>query len=277
MKPRPERRVSIPGAGPGITWEAGAAAALDSVFDVVGWAGTSAGALIATLKAFAVPDDVILHHLKNMLRDGKMIDIVPDGRMGLLQWEAIPALCDKVLGPSAKMDDALTDLVVCVSDLDTGLPQYISKKKHPKVLLREVLPATASFAPGLITPICTIPSLGTEMSPDISGKGDGGWTDNCCSAVWDDCREPTIHVRFHEADIKRVRDWQPIATASALMKCGLNAANANRSVRRHADGQTAWLSRDGSWNFQKPDSLVEKEYHEGYDAVMAQCRSGDIR
>jgi hypothetical protein len=276
MKPRPAIYASIPGAGPDITKEAGAAAALDAIADVHGWGGASAGALVSAFKAFGVDDVSIRDVITRALDDNAMIDIVPDGRMGLLQWRVIGDLCDRVLGPTARFAHAITPLVVGVSRLDTGAPRYLSKQGTPSVLVREGLTATASFGGGIITPLVQIPSLGTALNPSIEEHIDGGFTDNTCDAVWDRKKFPRVLFRFEGADKadpdpkERVRDWDIPAVAAGMLRCGLRAANRIKSVRRDTDAVTIWLPAGGGWKFNKSAKEVMDEWRQGYDAVMDQ-------
>ena len=265
---------SISGGGPAITYLAGGAAATASRCRVLGWSGASAGAIVAACKAFGVPDETITRLLVEVLSTGEALTPGAGNlpRAGIFDLRVIGDLLDSVLGKGAKLGDATSGLVVCVSDLDRKRPVYLSKASTPRVLVREAVIASSSFMCG-VTPAATIGSLGTELSPDVRLWGDGGLTDNTVDGVWDGKPEPRVALRLsrHEGDTDpddRLRPGDVPGILAALPQCLMWGASAWKS--RRMDGADVEVDGVNDWAFRKDESRVLREWSEGYDSTARQ-------
>lgn len=264
---------SISGGGPAVTYLAGAADAVDARCRVLGWSGASAGAIVATCKAFGVPPEVVLDLLVAILASGQVLSPgvgnLPRG--GLFSLEVIGDALDRVVGKGARLGDATSGLVVCVTDLDRARPVYLSKASTPKVVLREAVIASCSFMCG-VTPAAQIPSLGTALSPDIRLWGDGGLTDNTVDGVWDHKREPRVGVRFSRSDVvepdQRLRPGDVPGILAALPRALMWGASAWKS--RRVDGCDVDVDGVNDWAFRKESARVHKEWGAGYDSAARQ-------
>lgn len=226
------------------------------------------GAIVAALKSFGFDDDDILDLFVRFL-DGGLLDVGVGGllRGGILDWRAIGAAVDVVLGPKAKLGDALKPLVIGVTSLDEGRPWYLSKREHPQVLVREALTASASFMAG-VTPAAIIPSLGTAMSPDVRLWADGGYTDNTVDHVWDSKTSPRVLLRLAGGGRDRIYPGEAVGIAGAVVRAGLWAQSQPKS--RRDDGIVVEVPSSGGWDFKKDRRAVTAEWTAGYDATKAQ-------
>ncbi len=265
---------SISGGGPAITYLAGGAAALASRCRVLGWSGASAGAIVAACKAFGVPDETITRLLVEVLSTGEAltpgVSNLPRG--GIFDLRVIGDLVDSVIGKGARLGDATSGLVVCVSDLDRKRPVYLSKASTPKVLVREAVLASSSFMCG-VTPAAQISSLGTELSPDIRLWGDGGLTDNTVDGVWDGKPEPRVALRLarHDGDTDpddRLRPGDVPGILAALPACLMWGASCWKS--RRMDGADVEVDGVNDWVFKKDEARVLAEWADGYDSTARQ-------
>lgn len=261
---------SVSGGGPAITYLAGAASSLSARARVLGWSGASAGALVAAAKAFSLSDETIVRMLVEVLSTGKAltpgIGNLPRG--GIFDLDMIGAVVDANIGKSARLGDAHVPLVVCVTDLDKKQPRYLGKLATPRVLVQEAVIASSSFMCG-ITPAATIPSLGTELSPDIRLWGDGGLTDNTVDGVWDAQQEPRVALRLarHDVDTKpedRIRDGDVPKILAALPQCLLWGASSWKS--RRMDGLDVDVDGANDWSFRKSETRILGEWADGYDS-----------
>lgn len=265
---------SISGGGPAITYLAGGAAATASRCRVLGWSGASAGAIVAACKAFSVPDETITRLLVEVLSTGQALTPgagnLPRG--GIFDLRVIGDLLDSVLGKGAKLGDATSGLVVCVSDLDRKRPVYLSKASTPRVIVREAVIASSSFMCG-VTPAATIPSLGSVLSPDVRLWGDGGLTDNTVDGVWDGKPEPRVALRLarHDGDTDpddRLRPGDVPGILAALPACLMWGASCWKS--RRMDGADVEVDGVNDWAFRKDESRVLREWADGYDSTARQ-------
>ena len=265
---------SISGGGPAITYLAGGAAALDARARVRGWAGASAGAIVAACKAFAVPDLVIQEMLVEVLASGQVLALSPASipRGGLFELGLIAELLDRHIGAGATLADARVPLVVVVTDLDRGCPIYLTSRAHPGVLVREAVVASSSFLCGIV-PAAKIPSLGTALSPDVRLFGDGGLTDNTADAVWDGKAEPRVALRLTRTDTpaqpsQRLRPGDIGGILGALPRALLWPSSTWKS--RRTDGCDVEVDGENDWRFCKSavDSIAE--WAQGYDSVAVQ-------
>jgi hypothetical protein len=90
-----------------------------------------------------------------------------------------------------------------------------------------------SMAIPVIAPQRAIPSLGTELSPDIQLKTDGGVTDNTADHVFDARPEPRIAVVLDPVNepVSRLYHWEPRKQALALFRAMLFASSSLKSKR----------------------------------------------
>ena len=263
---RPDVYCSIAGGGPAITYLAGGAAAVDARSRVLGWAGASAGSIVAACKAFGVGDEVIREIITSVLASGKALDFgvanIPRG--GLFDLDVIGDLLDQHIGKGARMGDASTALVIGVTDLDKAEPLYLSKQRTPKVLVREAVIASSSFMCGVV-PASAIPSLGTDLSPDVRLFGDGGLTDNTVDACWDHKPEPRVSLALAPQDEgTRLRPGDVAGILAAIPRALLWAAGQRRSMRHGLD-----VDIDGAndWAFVKSPARCATEWAQGYDSA----------
>lgn len=263
---RPDVYVSIAGGGPAITYLAGGSAAIDARARVKGWAGASAGSIVAACKAFGVGDGVIREIITSVLASGKALDFgvanIPRG--GLFDLDVIGDLLDQHIGKGARMGDATTALVVGVTDLDHGAPMYMSKQRTPNVIVREAVIASSSFMCGVV-PASAIPSLGTDLSPDARLFGDGGLTDNTVDAVWDHRPEHRVSLSLSPRDSGvRIRPGDIPGILAAIPRALMWAAGQRRSMRHGLD-----VDIDGvnDWAFCKSPARCHTEWETGYDAT----------
>jgi NTE family protein len=264
---RPDVYGSISGGGPAITYLAGAAAAVDARARVLGWSGASAGSIVAVCKAFGVPDEVIRDMLVEVLGSGEALAMGASNlpRAGLFSLDVIGTLLDKHIGKGARMRDATTALVISVTDLDRAQVRYLSKARDPDVLVREAVIASCSFMCGIV-PAATIPSLGTELSPDVRLFGDGGLTDNTVDGVWDGKREPRVSICLDAPDTgTRLRPGDVPGILAAIPRALLWAPSQRKSHRR--DGLDVDIQAANDWAFRKSPARVALEWAQGYDAV----------
>jgi predicted acylesterase/phospholipase RssA len=265
---------SISGGGPAITYLAGGAAATSAKCRVLGWSGASAGAIVAACKAFAVPDETITRLLVEVLSTGQALTpgVGNLPRAGIFDLRVIGDLVDAEMGKGARLGDATSGLVVCVSDLDRARPVYLSKVATPRVLVREAIIASSSFMCG-VTPAATIPSIGTALSPDIRLWGDGGLTDNTVDGVWDHKPEPRVGLRLarHDGDTdpdQRLRPGDVPGILAALPACLMWGASSWKS--RRADGCDVEVDGHNDWAFRKDEARVLREWADGYDSTARQ-------
>ncbi len=265
---------SISGGGPAITYLAGGAAALASRCRVLGWSGASAGSIVAACKAFSVPDETVTRLLVEVLSTGEALTpgIGNLPRAGIFDLRVIGDLIDTVIGKGARLGDATSGLVVCVSDLDRARPVYLSKHSTPRVLVREAVIASSSFMCGVV-PAASIPSIGTDLSPDIRLYGDGGLCDNTVDGVWDGKPEPRVALRLsrHDGDTDpddRLRPGDVPGILAALPACLMWGASAWKS--RRMDGADVEVDGVNDWAFRKDESRVLAEWADGYDSTARQ-------
>ena len=264
---RPDVYCSIAGGGPAITYLAGGAAAVDARSRVLGWAGASAGSIVAACKAFGVGDEVIREIITSVLASGKALDFgvenIPRG--GLFDLDIIGDLLDLHIGRGAKLGDATTALVVGVTDLDKGCPLMLTKQRHPKVLVREAVIASSSFMCSVV-PAAQIPSMALgEHTPGIKLYGDGGLSHNTVDDVWDHKPEPRVSLALAPQDAgTRLRPGDIPGILAAIPRALLWAAGQRRSMRHGLD-----VDIDGAndWAFTKSPARCATEWAQGYDSA----------
>jgi predicted acylesterase/phospholipase RssA len=263
---------SISGGGPGITYLAGAAAALDVRHKVLGWAGVSAGALVAVGKAFHVDDAAIHAAIQHALTVGNLLRFDPSSvvRGGVVDWDVLGRYVDRLIGHGTRMGKARTHLVIGVTNLDQRRPLYLTREKNPDVKVREAVMASCAFMAG-VTPACSIPSLGTVLSPDVRLFADGGYTDNTVDQVWDAQEAPRVLLRLAPSDdVRRVRPGDVAGIHGAVMQSALWASSQPKSKR--VDGCVVDVDGGNSWDFRKDPLAIEAEWRKGYDSASAALR-----
>lgn len=254
---------AIAGGGPRGTFLAGAAAGLSDLVSIHGFSGASVGAIIAALKAFAIPDRRIKSLFAELL-DGRFTAVDPSSiaRGGILKWTAISEACDQVLGCNARMGDSILPLVIGVTCLDTRSPMQVSKRWHPHAKISEVLTASCAFSAGA-TPAVQIPSLSlTKYSPDIRLFVDGGYTDNCVDSAWRDKVAPTVLLRLAPSEPARVRVEDIGAIAGAVLDSAFWAQSQPKTADLVVD-----VKSSGGWDFRKTEAQVLAEYEIGRQTV----------
>jgi predicted acylesterase/phospholipase RssA len=267
MKPRV--CVTFPGAASHIVTEAGVDAGLRTFVEYAAVAGVSAGAGIATGAAFGIAPERVRKHIDEAVTNNRVLDEAPLelGDFGACGWHVIGEIIDDLVGKGARMGDAKIPLVICVTDLDSGRPQYISNTSHPRALVSEVVPM--SMAIPVIAPQRAIPSLGTDLSPDIQLKTDGGVTDNTADHVFDARPEPRIAVVLETVNdpITRLYHWEPRKQAMALFRAMLFASSMLKSKRD--DGFVLRAPAIGSGlDFALSDAQKHVRWSAGFDAAL---------
>jgi hypothetical protein len=262
---------SVSGGGPAITYLAGAASAVSRYARVRGWAGASAGSVVAACMSFGVSDETMIRVLVDVLSTGRALNPgvgnIPRG--GIFDLDTVGEVVDGVLGKGAKLGDAHTALIVCVTDLDQARPIYLSKAGSPRVLVREALIASSSFMCG-VTPAATIPSLGSELSPDIRLFGDGGLTDNTVDGAWDGMLAPRVALRLAQQTgdtqpEQRIRAGDVPKILAAIPRALLWGASAWKS--RRTDGLDVDVDGANDWAFKKSETRILGEWANGYDST----------
>lgn len=223
--------VCLPGGASHVATIFGAADECSERLDVAGVSGVSAGFLVAVLLAFGkMAEGPKL--LERLLQGNRVLDPGVDGDLGLCRWEVIPAIVDEVLGKGARMGDALIPLVGVVTDADRARPLYVSKRDHPYTLVSEVARASSAILP--IAKMVPIPSLGTQMSPDIRLFYDGGFVDNLPDHVFDESADdaPVVSVSLDAGDdVVRVKPGQHLQQCAAVVRA-ITFAQGQRKTRR---------------------------------------------
>lgn len=149
-------------------------------------AGTSAGAIAATLYAFGVPVETIGERFATMTWR-QITDLLP-GRLGLFSNGALGALMHDLVGP-ARIEDARIPLAITATDIETG--ERVVFREGPAA---EAVRASACI-PGLYAPV------------EIDGRRfvDGGLLDNVPVApLRDDGAEVVVGVSLM-ADVPYTR------------------------------------------------------------------------
>lgn len=269
MTPRRAVFAALPGGASHVASIAGAASALDLHADVLGWAGVSAGFLVAVMHAFGKAEK-LPGLLTTMLAANRVLDVWPDGRLGLCEWKVIPTLVDEVLGRGVRLGDALTPLVGVVTSADTGQPVYLSKRDTPNVLVSEACRASSAIHP--LAPFVPVPSLGTVMSPDVRLFIDGGFTDNLPDHVFDHQIERTVSVALNVDESSRVRPGDALAQCLAVMRA-VTFSQSQRKSRRHTINVDIEAQGSGL-DFDLTPTEVQARFARGAAAVTFAVNEG---
>lgn len=220
-----------------------------------GVSGVSGGAALAAAVAFD-ENGSILNRLPRILRHWlqhrRVLDVVPDGKVGLCKWERIRDLIDEVIGPGRTMGQAKIPLAILVADADAAArgdecTVVLSSWGTPDVLVTDAVAAAMALVP--MAPTCAIPSLGTAMSPDRRRFFDCGFRKNIPDDVWDHTASPTVSMSCKQRQSTtgkpvRVSDDDPFAVIEALAGAVSQALNERRTSR--SDGLHIVLDAVGS-------------------------------
>lgn len=188
-------QLALPGAASHIVTVAGFTLGLADYAVFKALAGASAGALIALLVAFG-RIDILAELMHHWLKHNRLLDVVPDGRIGICAWNKIPEIVIDTIG-RRRLGAAMVPVTIVVTDADRaadGLPcaDYISSETHPNVLVHELARGASALVP--MAPMVTIPSLGTARSPSVALKYDGGFVDNLPDHRLDGGLEPIVSL-----------------------------------------------------------------------------------
>ncbi len=270
---KPRAFFAFPGGASHCSTIAGAALGLCDELEPAGCSGVSAGFLVAVLVAFGKLDQAPAL-LTKMLQKNRVLDIKhADGNLGLCAWQVVPDLVDELLGPNVRMGDSPIPLVGVVTSADTGRPLYLSKKHAPKVLVRDVARATSAIVP--LASMVTMPSMGTDLSPDRRLFFDGGFTDNLPDHVFDVRPEPTISLSLGADDsIVRVPTFAVEANAGflqamAVVRAVTFAQCQRKSRRADVDGVHVNLHAVGSGlDFNLTSEVIAARIARGRAAIV---------
>lgn len=254
--------LALPGAASHIATVAGAAIGIEHELErrrrvgkpkatVKATAGISAGAGVATAVAFGV-----LNRLPNLLRDWlqdqRVLDFVPDGKVGLCAWKQIPRLVDELLGHGRRMGEAKVPLAILVADADAAARGddcvvVLSSWATPEVLVAEAVAAAMAIYP--LAPMVRIPSRGTALSPDRRLHFDCGFAKNVPDDIFDARPEPTIAMTLRQRQAPtgkptRVTEGDPLSQIEAIG--GAVGQALNRRNTRRTDGLHIILDAVGS-------------------------------
>jgi len=271
VKLPPRFYVAFPGGASHVATIAGAALELDKRGVILGAAGVSAGGLVAIATAFGQLDK-LGDLLRHWLQSSRILDIWPDGKLGICKGERIPSIIDALIGPGARMSDADMPLVLVVTRRVAGRtrPVYLSSWATPNVLVSEAGGATAALVP--LFPMRTIPSLGTSMSPDIVKSYDGGFTDNLPDHVFDGRVDPTVSVGL---DVIESKTGKPSVTRDDPLSQALDIVDAvtfAQSLRktRRTDGMHIPVRAEGSGlDFDLLSAETDRRIENGRRGVRA--------
>lgn len=246
------------------------AAELALEFSVLGYAGASVGGLLAILRAFGVGYSRIRVLFEELLYENAMLDFSVEGIPGgaVTKWEVLKDVCARELGAKTTFGDAPLPLVVGTTSADTGEPFYFSKAHTPKVLIGEVATRTSAFLMP-ITDMDSVPSLGTELTPDIRLFYDSGWTDNTCDAVFDKKPSPRVAIRLDRRGIQRVRKGDYLAMLRSYGRAALYASSDWKTKRDDGVNINLPVVYETGFDFSKTPDQIEKEWALGREQVLA--------
>lgn len=239
----PRIHAVFPGGASHVATIAGSALELDKRSAIVGAAGVSAGGLVAIAIAFGKLD-LLPALLRYWLQGRRLLDFVPDGKLGLIAGRVIPRIIDDLIGPGVTMGEADMPLVLVVTR--ASKPVYLSARETPQVRVSEAGLGTASLYP--LFPMTTLPSLGTEMTPDVVKTYDGGFGDNLPDHVFDGRVDPTVSIGLRPIEVHtgRAERTGDDALSQAMDVLGaITFAQAQRKTRR-TDGRHIVVDAIGS-------------------------------
>lgn len=259
--------VVVAGGAAHIKELAGAMMGFQEKREVLGCAGTSAGALVAASTAFAISKDTVERTLLSVLQDNALLDFSPLAwfKYGICSWEVMKDVIEDVWGSDARLGDANIPLAVIVSDLETRKPRTFSSWETPHVRLAETL-AASSAIPFLVA-AQTIPSAGTITGNSKRLFCDGGIADNFALDTFADKEEPTVGLCLYgQVDstpkpIKSLTDYIASVASLALWE------SADISARRD-DRVIALKSNGGGFDFDQTPAQIKEGIEHGKIQVL---------
>lgn len=243
--------LALPGAASHVATVAGFAIGVSRLVRIAMVAGVSAGALVAILVAFK-KIHLLPKLLEKWLQANRLLDMRPDGAIGLCAWEVIPRIVDEVLGPNVTMGEAKLPLVIVVTDVDKAArgedpTTYLTSWGTPHVLVREAAAATSALYP--LARMVRIPSFGSAMSPDLRLWMDGGFAKNLPDQVFDDQPQRGISLGLRPQPVttgKTTRVGERDAVDQAKAVLGALTAAADRPSTKRTDGLHLVATAHGS-------------------------------
>lgn len=263
----PRFHAVYPGGASHVATIAGSALELDKRGAVVGVAGVSAGGLVAIAHAFDRLDD-LPGLLRLWLQKNRLLDVVPDGRIGICAHRMVPRIIDELIGPGRKMGEA--SIPLCLVVTRASRPVYLSSWATPDVLVSHAGRGTSALVP--LFPMVEIPSLGTALSPDVVKTYDGGFVDNLPDHVFDGRVDPTVSVSLRPIEpttgrADRTGD-DPLSQAMDILGA-VTFAPAQRKTRR-TDGRHIVVDAYGSGlDFNLSVADIDKRIESGRRGVRA--------
>lgn len=262
--------VTLPGGASHVQTLAGAMEELHRWVDPKGYAGVSAGALVAMAHAFGKAGQ-IRAVLEDLLSRNRAVDMHPlaAGRAGLAAGQRIHRALADIIGPKTRLGDAQRPLCVVVTDSHSGAPVYLTSWRHPDLLACDVGATSAAMTPLFAMRWLSLPGKGTRL------HFDGGHSDNNPDHVYDrlgprvalmlDCER--THTAGQPAEWP-VYEWQPVAQAKAVLRALTHAAAQRTSGRR--DGQDIRLRAVGDGlDFDLSPAELTRRWDAGADGVQA--------
>lgn len=236
-----------------------------------GYGGTSVGGCLAGMRAFGMSWSRIRAIIEELLHENKLLDFSVEGLPGggLTKWEVLKEVSERELGKNTTFGDAPVALVICVTNADTAEPFYFSKLLTPRVKVSEVFTRTSAFLVGA-TDMDTVPSLGTELTPDIRLFYDGGWVDNTCDGVFDRHAAPRISFRLDRRGVQRVRKGDYGAMLRSYSRAIFHAAGEWKTQRQDGVNFDLPVVYDTGFDFSKEPDQIAKEWELGAQTVRDQ-------
>ena len=268
---------SCGGGGSGLVAFLGAIEARSELCEVVRGAGASAGSMGEATDQFGLDKKKVKRVTFDALINGRLLKFRPDVWSGaLVDWRILGDLVDELFGKGVKLGDVPKGrkLSVCVTPLNGGGPKRFTSTDHPRVLLRDVLPASSAFKVGITGAAQITSHLLGAYTPDPFWYVDGGRTDNVCDSVWDDDKEPNVALRLGSVEnpenerVVRGGDLVSMVTAEELVT--LWAANQPRT--RRDDGKLVQVDGENLWSFKQTQAELEDQYDRGYVSAKAQIQ-----
>lgn len=213
--------------------------------------GVSAGTGPCAAVSFGVLEK-LPRILREWMQDNRILDIVPDGKLGLCAWRRIPELVDELLGKGVELGEAQIPLAILVTDADAAARGdecvvVLSSWATPRVKVSEAIRAAMALVP--LAPMVPIPSLGTELTPDIRLFFDCGFSKNVPDDVYDSRPEPTIACSVRQRPTltgKPIRVTADNGLAQAAAVIGAVTRAPDRPSTRRTDGLHIVLDAVGS-------------------------------
>lgn len=234
MKPREPVWAVLPGAASHAPDEAGALYELDSVFDILGVAGVSAGAINGAVYAFGLDLHTVSGLYEELLQKDRMLDrsLLAAPRFGMCEWKVVQDQLHKLLGKKTTLGQSIIPLCVVVTDARSSRPVYFSSWATPDVNVGEVVGGSTALIP--LASMRYIPSY-----VPVRLYYDGGFTDNFPNHVFDDRAERTVAFKLIETDRDKdnreddidFHEWDMGGAAASVVRSVTYAASASKTTR----------------------------------------------